>query len=112
MRAPWRGAILPETAYRLTLPGDKIEVRETRSLDNDQLASIFQKILKLVYTLAADIDFMAQGRIRDPGHTATLIGVDGEGQEQGTGGTFGLRFLPDVLYNRHRHRREPLSRKD
>jgi hypothetical protein len=51
MRAPWRGAIFTLTAYRLTLPGDEIEVGRSRPFDNDQLASVFQHILQLMDTL-------------------------------------------------------------
>jgi hypothetical protein len=102
--APWRGAILALTIYGLSLPGDEVEVGMSRSLYNDQLAGVFELILQLMDTLTADIDLVAQGGIGGPGDTATGIAMDGEGQQQGTGGTSGLRFLEDVSYNRHRHR--------
>jgi len=88
----------------LAVPGDEIEIGIAGALDNDQLAGGLHRVLQFMDALATDIHFMAKCRVGDPGDATTVIGVDGKGEQEGAGGTLGLRFTEHMVYNSHRHR--------
>jgi len=91
--------------HRLTLPCDEIQVGAPRPFNDDKLAGIFKDIFEFMTPLSADIDFLAQGRIGDPGDTAAVVGMEGEGEQEGAGATLCLRFSEHMVYNSHRHGR-------
>ena len=82
-----RSTIGPVATHRLTLPCDEIQVGAPRTFDDDKLAGIFKYIFEFMTPLPADIDLLAQGPIGDPGDTAAVVGMEGEGEQEGASAT-------------------------
>jgi len=83
-------AILPLRSKGLTMPADEVEVGRPGALNDHQLACVYgrHRVFEFMHTLAADIDIMAQGGVRDPGYTTTVIGINGEIEEEIAGQTW------------------------
>jgi hypothetical protein len=92
-------------AQGFPLPGDEVEVGVPRTLDDDQLAALLQRVLQFVDALVTDVGLVAEGGVSRPGDAAAVVGVDGEVEQEGAGTVAGIGLFADVCYHFHRHRR-------